>query len=284
MARDEQLSHKRVLLAASDIRISVSRYSPRERHSRHTDRCSRASLLVAGGYREEGRSGPMAVRPGDILLKSRRAPHENEFGASGAMIASIEFLDGDPFDEPPYRGLHRRADADALRHLSAVLEAARADDVCSARAAAVDMVAATAADDMHRRAAPPWLDQLGEELEERGLAALDVGLRARSAGAHPAHASRLFRQCYGRSMTDHARVHAVRRAMSDLATRDVSLSDAALAAGFYDQSHMCRAFRRVLGRTPGAQRALLSSILGEDRPIRGRTAGSGWSGWNGAHF
>jgi len=37
------------------------------------------------------------------------------------------------------------------------------------------------------------------------------------------------------------------------------LSEIALAAGFYDQSHMTRVFRRVTGRTPGAHRTLLAA-------------------------
>jgi AraC family transcriptional regulator len=91
------------------------------------------------------------------------------------------------------------------------------------------------------------------------LANVNVAARARAAGAHPAHASRLFRQCYGQSISEYAQGQSVRRALGRLAGAETTLSEVALSAGFYDQSHMSRVFRRVLGRTPGVQRALIAA-------------------------
>jgi hypothetical protein len=42
---------KRVLVASDDVVVAVSRYAPGERHGPHTDRHSRVSFLVCGGYR-----------------------------------------------------------------------------------------------------------------------------------------------------------------------------------------------------------------------------------------
>jgi AraC-like DNA-binding protein len=47
-----------------------------------------------------------------------------------------------------------------------------------------------------------------------------------------------------------------------MAASQQPLSDVALAAGFYDQSHMTRVFRRMTGRTPGAHRAMFAAALG----------------------
>jgi transcriptional regulator GlxA family with amidase domain len=77
----------------------------------------------------------------------------------------------------------------------------------------------------------------------------------------PAHASRLFRTCFGASLTDFAQAHGVRRAIGLMTAPDARLSEVALAAGFYDQSHMSRVFRRVSGRAPGAHRAVVAQIL-----------------------
>jgi AraC family transcriptional regulator len=265
----------KLLLAAPDFAISVCRYSPGERHRSHTDRFSRIGFLIAGGYREEGAFQSIRMRPGDILLKSRRARHEDQFGESGATIVSIEFVDDDPFERSGGQLWHRRASAFALRHFCVLLDAARARDVHAARAAGADLASAAGSDDLRQSDTPGWLDDLRHELEETGLSNVDVAVRARTAGVHPAQASRLFRRRYGCSLTEHARLHAVRRAIGNLADDDVPLSQAAVAAGFYDQSHMNRAFRRVLGRTPGAQRRLFAEALGQDRPMRSGTSGLG---------
>jgi AraC family transcriptional regulator len=49
----------------------------------------------------------------------------------------------------------------------------------------------------------------------------------------------------------------VRRAIGPLAENMAPLSEVAVAAGFYDQSHMNRVFRRMVGRTPGEYRGVL---------------------------
>lgn len=249
-------------MIAADFAISVCRYSPGERHGWHTDRYSRIGLVLSGGYREEGQFESILMRPGDILMKSSRAKHEDLFGDSGATIASIEFVRDDPFTRSNPGLAHRRWSAFALRHFSTLLAAARAGDVNAARVAGADLAAIGGSDEGHQRGAPEWLDRLRQELEESGLSNVDVATRARDAGVHPAHASRSFRRRFGCSLSEYAQVHAVRRAIKSVADVDVSLSDAAIGAGFYDQSHMARAFRRVLGRTPGAQRKLLSQALG----------------------
>ncbi|MEZ6023223.1 MAG: helix-turn-helix domain-containing protein [Hyphomonadaceae bacterium] len=145
------------------------------------------------------------------------------------------------------------------RHAAAILEAAGAGEARAVEAAANDLVAGSTTAELPTRDAPSWLGQLRDELEETSLADIDVGARARAAGAHPAHASRLFRRCFGASITEHAQAHSVRRAIGPLFDRSLPLSQVALSAGFCDQSHMNRVFRRVLGRTPGAQRALMAA-------------------------
>jgi len=68
--------------------------------------------------------------------------------------------------------------------------------------------------------------------------------------AHPVHLVRSFTAAYG--IAPHAyligrRVDAARRLLLDGHTG----AEAAVAAGFYDQAHLTRMFRRYLGTTPG---------------------------------
>ncbi len=252
---------RKVLLSTPQLAAVVCTYGPGERHNRHADAHSRISLLVRGGYREESRSAAITMRPGDVLLKSRRAMHEDAFGQDGATLVALEFLRDDPFDAPETQELwRRRADGYAMRHAAAFLHAAVAGDSGSASAAGEDLVADCGRTPSQRSAAPLWIRHMKDALDESGLSEIDVGALARAAGAHPGHASRLFRQCYGQSVTEYAQAQSVRRAIALLAQQGASLSDTAAAAGFYDQSHMNRVFRRVLGRSPGAHRALLAVV------------------------
>jgi hypothetical protein len=110
------------------------------------------------------------MRPGDILLKSRQVEHEDLFGQAGAVIASIEFIEDDPFRGPPDgRSWHRTASAPALRHFTALLEAASAQDVTAARCAGLDLLADDARAETRESNAADWVSDLRQELEERGL-------------------------------------------------------------------------------------------------------------------
>jgi len=70
-------------------------------------------------------------------------------------------------------------------------------------------------------------------------------------GLSPCHLLRSFRRAVG--MPPHAYLRQVRveHAKSMLAN-GVPIANAALAAGFTDQSHLTRFFKRILGMTPGA--------------------------------
>ena len=73
---------------------------------------------------------------------------------------------------------------------------------------------------------------------------------AREAGLSPFHLCRVFRQETG--LSPHAYQILVRvRLAKDLLTKGVAISQAAVEAGFCDQAHLTRHFKRVFGVTPG---------------------------------
>lgn len=243
-----------ILVSTPRVAVRVCRYAPGERHKRHTDPFSRISYLVHGAFTEDARSGTALMGPGEVLVKSSAAKHENHFGPHGAVLVALEFLDEDPIADRNADFWRKRVDASAMRHASAFIEAGIAGDGVGAEIAGSDLVAAHEAST--ERDAPRWLRYLSNDLADAGLAQINVAERAREAGVHPVHASRLFRHCYGASITEYAQAHSVRRAVARL-VGEAPLSEIALHAGFYDQAHMNRVFRRVLGRTPAAQRSLM---------------------------
>jgi len=243
-----------ILVSTPRIAVRVCRYAAGERHGRHTDPFSRISYLVQGAFTEDVRSGTALMSPGEVLLKSSAAKHENQFGPRGAVLVALEFLEDDPIADCDADFWRKRVDAGAMRLATAFVEAGIAGDGSSAEIAGTDLVAAN--DDSTERNAPVWLRHLSNDLADAGMAEINVAERAREAGVHPAHASRLFRRCYGASITEYAQAHSVRRAVAEL-LGEATLSEIALDAGFYDQAHMNRVFRRVLGRTPASQRSLM---------------------------
>ena len=68
------------------------------------------------------------------------------------------------------------------------------------------------------------------------------------------HVARTFRAAHGESIAASLRRRRVLWAAERLAAGREPLSAIALAAGFCDQAHFCRIFRKVTGRTPGSVR------------------------------
>jgi AraC family transcriptional regulator len=257
-----------VLATGASVRVMVHQYRPREHQRPHVDRCARISFPLRGCYRETAALGPMLLAPGDIVFKSRAAVHEDWFDPAGTTIASIE-LRGDAGTHDTEDALVRlagpiwlvRRDAGALRLMLALLDAATAGVTAAVDAIATDLVAAGTGLPARRTAPPRWLQRLRAELETAGLAGTPVAARAREAGVHPVHASRLFRSCFGVTMTAHAQLHAVRRALALLPGARRALAQVAAAAGFCDQSHMNRVFHTVVGRPPGSIRDACAAAL-----------------------
>lgn len=63
--------------------------------------------------------------------------------------------------------------------------------------------------------------------------------------------ARQFRWHYGCTVGTYVRRLRVQYAARQLAATRTPLSDVAIAAGFCDQSHLCRVFRQVTGTSPG---------------------------------
>jgi AraC family transcriptional regulator len=101
------------------------------------------------------------------------------------------------------------------------------------------------------RAPPRWLLRARDLLHDRFAENLSLDEVAAEIGVHPVHLARVFRRHYGCTPGDDVRRLRVEFACRRLATSDAPLIEVALAAGFSDQSHFTKAFRRQMRMTPG---------------------------------
>jgi AraC-like DNA-binding protein len=103
--------------------------------------------------------------------------------------------------------------------------------------------------------------QVRDLLVDRVADNLRLDELARVADLSRFHLIRLFRQRYGVTPFAYQRILRVERARAALRHGE-SLADTASALGFADQSHLGRAFRQVMGATPGQYR---KSFVGYQR-------------------
>lgn len=97
----------------------------------------------------------------------------------------------------------------------------------------------------------PLARRLRELLDDRLTETFTLAEAGGELGANPSHLIRAFSQAYGiaphRYVTGR-RVDRARRLLLDGRTA----AESAVLAGFHDQAHLTRHFRRTLGTTPGA--------------------------------
>jgi AraC family transcriptional regulator len=81
--------------------------------------------------------------------------------------------------------------------------------------------------------------------------ALDLTDLAQQANLSAFHFSRLFKRSLGLTPHQYVLRNRVERAKKLLSlTESIALADVGLQAGFYDQAHFSKAFKRVVGLTP----------------------------------
>ncbi len=96
----------------------------------------------------------------------------------------------------------------------------------------------------------PLARRLRDLLDDRLTESFTIAEAAHLLGVHPSHLVRAFSQAYGLPPHRYLTGRRVDRARH-LLLEGRTPAEAAVEAGFHDQSHLTRHFRRVLGTTPG---------------------------------
>jgi AraC family transcriptional regulator len=104
---------------------------------------------------------------------------------------------------------------------------------------------------------PRWLADARDLLDARFREHLTLRNIAREAGVHPVYFAAAFRRFHHCSVGEYLRRRRLEFVRRNLADTHLPLAEIALDAGFADQSHLTRAFKRFTGKTPGEYRTFL---------------------------
>jgi AraC-like DNA-binding protein len=214
------------------------------------------SLYVMGDVLKVQEGGSVRVNRPAVILHGAREPHSNLIGSSGLEQLDIQF---DPawIKRSAADGRGRCVSfwsggsvvGDANRHRLKWLDPrACAAELASATAQFLDRAFAA-----EERREPEWLPTVLRKLEREEVQSTEQ--LARELGMHPGWLAQAYRDAVGEGLRQTVQRHRVERATKLLRTTNLEAADVAAAAGFCDQSHMIRSFKRLLGRTPSRIRA-----------------------------
>ena len=251
-------------LRLTGAHIARIMHPPGQRIDAHGHDWPGLTIYRMGAYEELADDGvSMALDGPSVVFQPAGAAHADVIGAAGLETLSMTF---DPSWIPtdvrhvlPERTHWRPGGELAVeaRRLADVWLASSDDEIL--RAATAQFLIA-----MFTRqgtpAEPRWVRDVDAALDGQSPT-LEIAARVQR---HPAWLARAYRAWRGEGMSETVRRRRVERATGKLRASTAQLADIAAECGFCDQSHMNRAFRAVLGRTPldvRREAPLLASLM-----------------------
>jgi len=237
-------------LAAREIggfALALSRY---ERHSHipaHAHEAPFVTVVLEGGYRETTPHDVRECVPQSIVVHEPGERHADTFAHRMTTCLSVH---GAAFERSAF--LATPAAAAMAMKLRDEFRAPDAFSPMVVEALMLELCAASGRQASNENA-PSWLREVRTTLERRFREPLTLSALAEAADVQAAHLARAFRRHYGSTVGERLRELRVEYARQRLESR-TPLSEIALDAGFADQSHFTRTFRRATGMTPSAFR------------------------------
>jgi AraC family transcriptional regulator len=230
---------------------------------RHIHDRTCVALPIAGAFDSVMHGRSHWSGPGMIITEPAGEVHANRFGPDGTRIAIVqpdarreELLR--PCDAFLRAINHRAEPAAALLARRLVGELAAQDSVSALamEAIALELLVVSARSHVPdgEGRTPGWLARVRDRLHDDFAQTHHLQTLAEDAGVHPAHLTKAFRRCFGRSIGSYLRLVRVNWAAHRLATSEDLLAEVAAVAGFTDQSHFTRLFRQHFGCTPARYR------------------------------
>jgi AraC family transcriptional regulator len=224
----------------------------------HTHASPHVGIVIEGSCRERSGRRSADLRPLDVVVKAPGDRHANEAGPRGTRYLLLDVDDAarTPAIFDAYHELRTGILAALAVHLRRELALGDGASLLSLEGLILELLTEISRTKAERpeRFDPPWLGTACAALHARAVEPLELGTLAAEVGVHPAHLARTFRRRLGVTPGQYLRRIRLGRAIALLARTDRSISEVAIASGFYDQSHLTNLMQRTTGLTPAQYR------------------------------
>lgn len=249
-------------LVLTEIKHNYGRKLPQ-----HSHELAIFSLILDGNYIEKFGSRIVSYNPFSVYFHPPEFTHRDEIGNRGCKFFNIEVQN---------QWIERLRECSLVPDSSSDLQGGelvwlatrlyreyKDMDACSPlliEGLTLEMLALTARGQAIQEKQPPaWLAKAIDLLNSEFNHNLTINHIAAQIGVHPFHLSKTFRKFHHQSIGEYIHRLQVRFACDELSQPDADLAEIACHAGFADQSHFTRIFKRVTGMTPGAFRSSITS-------------------------
>jgi len=238
---------------ASSVRLAETSYAPGEVLRQHAHERPHFCFVVHGDYVESSGAHEYNRSTASLMFLPAGVAHSEAHRQTGRhfMIElSPRFVDGVTLpaaltEIPPRSAVLMAARLHAHFRMNEHVDEEQCLDLVWELLAFLDH---------HDRHPERWLERARSAIHDHYAGTIRLSWLARDAGVHPVYLAQQFRKVFGCTVGDYVRQLRVEHARRALAGGRSPISAIALDAGFSDQSHLSRHFRRALGTTPAAYR------------------------------
>jgi len=246
------------------LRLSEVTYPPGLRLSQHSHEQSCFCLLLQGRYDITCGKQMLLRKPGSLTFTTSGEIHSNRIHSQEVRCFAIEMTPH--WLERANRHLKflrgpGQFDTGSLPWLAMRLyrEFREEDDLTSLaiEGLTLELIAGAARQSAHvsENGATSWLNKARDFLHERFREPLTLSDVAEFADVHPVSLARAFRRTHHCTVGEYVRKLRIEFVCQKLTASDAPLVEIAFSAGFSEQSHLCRTFKRLTGLTPSEYRS-----------------------------
>ena len=234
-------------VVAGGFRVSDVTFAPDRRLPRHSHPHGCIAVVVEGAVDKAFARVSGTATPGAVITMPPAEPHIDAFGRAGARLVVVE--------SPVEDDVALERDWSCLLIATRIVRELTAPDAFTPLAVeGLALELAAAARRLGGSGAPHWLQGARELVLERALEPISVAEIAAELEVDPRLLARCFHEHYGSSIGEYVRNARLDWAAARLVQTDAPLATLALEAGFADQSHFTRSFKRRTGLPPGKYR------------------------------
>jgi AraC family transcriptional regulator len=239
--------------------VSAAWFPPHQILPAHVHERTVVAITLRGGWDSVLDRRPRVSAVGMVLTEPAGERHANHFDDGGAQVLAIQPDSKRVEAFEPWGGLLNRVNhfqsSDALslaRRLTSEIRFPDAALPLAVESLSLEiLMAAARRRGSHRGGtAPLWLRRVADYLHDSFLDRPSMVDLTSIAAVHPGHLAREFRRHFHVPIVTYLRRLRLDWAAERLTMTCLSIAEIAIAAGFADQSHFTRAFRRHTGRSP----------------------------------
>lgn len=263
-------SERAVTFDVGGVLVTDARFPSMRKCLPHHHELPSIGIVLEGEQTKIFDFGEFELAAGMAITTPAGAVHRDNYGFGGAWLVLIEPDFGRPELQPilePCRDLFSEVVVVQVESLldmgrRVVQELENPDSMALVAAGSqVLEVLLTAArqgnvDRARQNGLPPWLVEARHYIHTNFRERILIADVAAAVSVHPVYLARLFREHFGVPVATYVRELRLNWAANQLATTAVPISQIAFAAGFVDQSHFTRTFRRRQHMTPARYRRM----------------------------